>query len=561
LLCLLLGALVGGAIALRTLEPAFITGTGGKWVRPENDYVAYLVAWNYYIVDEWRWPLFDLPAMGYPEGGSVLFNDALPLASLPTKLLYKAAGVRLNPFGWWIFLTYVLQGAMAARMMCAVGVRSVWASAAAAVLAVVNTSFASRMGHTALSSHFLLLWALAMHFESLRRGRARVWEYTLLLAVAILVNSYLFAMVFAFQAATFFALWLRRQLPLRDVGMAVAGMAGVALIGIAAGYGVFLASPSTMKSQGFGLYSWNLVGLLVPPNGLFGYFAGIARDGTHGQYEGESWVGMGAFLVLALSLVLVPRQILPALRRYWVYVATLVAFAVYAASNIVYAGSVLVVHYPLPQLAIDLGNYFRATGRFIWPLAYSLMILPLALVFRTRTAWIAIPVAMLAVYVQLDEGLHGMAWRRVLTTQAYEDLIDTPRVDSWLRQHRVLFQYPSWACGGLGGSKRSWGNRESNRELQVQLAAARAGIPTNSVYTSRMLKHCPTEFTWVRDPQAPPHLEDGVLYLLSPETVAASPALIALARTNACVTLEWGIFCSRMWELIAASTPASAPAK
>ena len=63
----------------------FIAGTGGKWIRPENDYVAYLVAWNYYIVDTWRFPLFDLPAMGYPEGGSVLFNDALPLTAAPDE--------------------------------------------------------------------------------------------------------------------------------------------------------------------------------------------------------------------------------------------------------------------------------------------------------------------------------------------------------------------------------------------------------------------------------------------------------------------------------------------
>ena len=59
------------------------------------------------------------------------------------------------------------------------------------------------------------------------------------------------------------------------------------------------------------------------------------------------------------------------------------ALAAYAASNLVYAGSVLVVKYPLPALALDLGNYFRATGRFIWPLAYSLAILPVALIFRS----------------------------------------------------------------------------------------------------------------------------------------------------------------------------------
>jgi hypothetical protein len=152
----------------------------------------------------------------------------------------------------------------------------------------------------------------------------------------------------------------------------------------------------------------------------------------------------------------------------------------------------------------------------------------------------------------LEEGLPGIAWRRVLTTQASADLIDAPRVDAWLRQHQRMFQYPSWACGGLGGSKRSWGNMESNRELQVQLAAARAGVPTNSVYTSRMLKQCAIEFRWVENPT----LEDGVLYLLSPETASPSPTLTALARSNACVTLDWAIVCSRKWAQMAEANAA-----
>src|SRR5262245_40898448 len=99
------GALVGAALGLAAFAPSFIVGNGDFWVRPTFDYTAYLVAWNYYIRDEWRFPLFDLPDMGYPEGGSVLFNDALPVAALATKVVYTVTGFALNPFGWWIFLT------------------------------------------------------------------------------------------------------------------------------------------------------------------------------------------------------------------------------------------------------------------------------------------------------------------------------------------------------------------------------------------------------------------------------------------------------------------------
>jgi hypothetical protein len=32
-------------------------------------------------------PGFSIPAMGYPEGGSILFNDALPLTALASKAI------------------------------------------------------------------------------------------------------------------------------------------------------------------------------------------------------------------------------------------------------------------------------------------------------------------------------------------------------------------------------------------------------------------------------------------------------------------------------------------
>ena len=172
---------------------------------------------------------------------------------------------------------------MAARLVCAVGVRSVWACTAAAVLAIVNISFGSRLWHTALSSHFVLLWVLALHFESLRRSRAKVIELSVVLALALLINAYLFAMVFAFAVATLVALWLRGQLTRRDALSSVLGAAASVVLGVIAGYGLFLTNPTTMKSHGFGGYSWNLVSLLLPPDGVFGFFAGVSRDATHGQ--------------------------------------------------------------------------------------------------------------------------------------------------------------------------------------------------------------------------------------------------------------------------------------
>src|SRR4029453_2878077 len=83
--------------------------------------------------------------------------------------------------------------------------------------------------------------------------------------------------------------------------------------------------------------------------------------------------------------------------------------------------------------------------------------------------------------------------------------------------------------------------REARRELPLQLMAARAGLPTNSVYTSRQLKDCATEAHWADRPV----LEDGVLYLLKQTTAENLPKPGELAASGNCLDGGWGLVCSR----------------
>src|SRR4030095_3221332 len=120
------------------------------------------------------------------------------------------------------------------------------------------------------------------------------------LALTLLVNAYLFVMIAAFVAVTVISLWSREQLTRRDLARVGIAVGVTFAIGMLAGYGVLLINPATMKAQGFGHYSWNVISLLLPPEGFFGFLANVPRDATHGQYEGEAFIGSGALLVLVL---------------------------------------------------------------------------------------------------------------------------------------------------------------------------------------------------------------------------------------------------------------------
>jgi hypothetical protein len=88
---------------------------------------------------------------------------------------------------------------------------------------------------------------------------------------------------------------------------------------------------------------------------------------------------------------------------------------------------------------------------------------------------------------------------------------------------------------------KGWGNPDAERELQLQLLAARVGLPTNSVYTSRQLKDCTAEARWADQPV----LEDGVLYLLNKTTLSSTPTLAWLATSGSCLDVGWDLVCSR----------------
>jgi hypothetical protein len=347
-------------------------------------------------------------------------------------------------------------------------------------------------------------------------------------------------MVSILQLTTFVTLVRDRVVGRRDWARATLGLLGVVAIAIAEGYGSVFTGNASMRAYGFGHYSWNLATTFVPPEAYWGWPHGVVRDATGGQYEGDAYVGLGTVLVVVACVLMRPARVVAAVRRHWIFCVVLVAYALYAASNRVFVGSYLVADVPLPERLLGLTSFFRASARFIWIPIYALALFSLAALIQWTPRRVAIPVIVLAVVVQLRESTFSMASLRPVLEQPAPRLIAVAQMRGWMQQHRRLFQFPSWFCGRLSPNEE-WGSPEATRELHLQLMAARAGLPTNSVYTSRQLKDCAAEARWADRPV----LEDGVLYLLNKTTAASSPRLAELAASTSCLDVGWGLVCSR----------------
>ena len=81
-----LAGLAGLLYALSLFDLDFVLGKGPYWTQPFGDTITHLIGAMYFIRDEWRFPLFFVPQLGFPEGTNIIFMDSLPLLALGDKM-------------------------------------------------------------------------------------------------------------------------------------------------------------------------------------------------------------------------------------------------------------------------------------------------------------------------------------------------------------------------------------------------------------------------------------------------------------------------------------------
>ena len=346
----------------RILDPTEI-----DWLM-KGDWVPHHFGWHFFRIEPWHWPPGSIHSYYAPLGTSIGLTDSIPLAAYALKPFGRWLPAEFQYLGPWLLLSFTLQGALGARL---VGrwIDSAWVQAAGGAFCVLLPMLLARVGHTALCSHWLLLWALLLATRTLPAG-PRHW--TVLALVAGLVQPYLAAMVLGIAAA---ALVGSSPWPLarraRTLAATIAAMAvGWWLSGL-----FILGGGDTFTEGGLGYFSMNLLAF-VTPLGWSRFLPAVPVAGPGQEGEGFLYLGAGvlALVVLAVSLAVAARRShRPTAPRIWppLVVAAAVVMAIFALSPVVTFGSRVILDLNGPWAA-PLAT-FRSSGRFAWPLAYVLV--------------------------------------------------------------------------------------------------------------------------------------------------------------------------------------------
>jgi hypothetical protein len=441
LIALAFASWIGG---LRLIDPTEI-----DWVM-KLDFQYHFLGWHFFRSEPWHFPPGLIKSYYAPIGTAIGFTDSIPLVAFALKPFSAWLPMPLQYFGIWLLICFALQGVFGV-LLTSLWTRDPRIQAAGGVLFVLVPTLLGRVGHPALASHWLLLWALWMYWrESIKPVG---WGHHVALgALAGLIHPYLVAMVMLVIGALAVRRMLERSSAMGSRVIDAVSPVLAAVLAIAVGWwasGLFSVSGGDeFLSTGLDQFSMNLLGPITP-TGWSSLMPELPLASEFQAFEGFQYLGAG---ILALALVACGTALIrPAIS--WraslpLFAAVLLA-AVFALSPRITFGNQVVIDYMHPALSPL--AVFRATGRFFWPAAYALLAVSVGVVashLKPRAA-LVILLAAIAVqftdlyghYIELRTGTHSEEFH------SSQQPLQSPAWHALMPHYKHLLLYGPLQCG------------------------------------------------------------------------------------------------------------------
>lgn len=444
-----------------------------QWCLTGGDTAMSQIAWRSLQIEPWHMPPGKICNYGAPLGSSIALVDGIPVIAIPAKLCFAWLERPWQYLGVWLLVAHVLQ-AVASWVLLGRILTDRLQRFLGSIMFLLMPAFCLRWGHIALSTHGLLLLALAFYRSASPRRLSRPW--LALVAIASLVHPYLLAMVLVIGAA-----WLMRGvLVTREVRWTWAVVtvvlgAGIALTSWwASGMFVYGLGANELVG-GYGRFSLNLNSLVNPAG--YSRFLKPLTYVNDDQWEGFAYLGLGYLgtWLFALGAVVTGRIKLSALKGHWPLILVMVCCLVFALSNKIALNDRYILTTSIPHVAEPLTRAFRASGRFVWLLVYAgsafaFWVLARAFPRRWISAWLTLALALQVADVS--------GWIAQPAAQTSAQRVSRLRDAAWLQTFATaegMFSYPPFQHS----------TQYDADFTDLALPAIEEGKPTSAVYLTR----------------------------------------------------------------------------
>ena len=394
-------ALSGALFFLYRYGYGVLDPTRTDWLLGRSDPAMNLLAWLFFRKEPWSFPPGRILSYNWPEGTSIALTDALPLFALPLKGLSGILPPDFHYWGWWLLICHVVQAVFAHALISTLSTdRRVQISGA--LLALLMPAWLHRIGHMAISAHWILLAAWWLYRCEGESGglRVRLRRWGLLLSVTAWVHPYLWVMAYGTGLVGWLRSWRLGRIGARSVAVLIVSTVAVSLLlWYLAGASILLGTDA-YREEGLGNYSMNL-NALWNSHGTSRWLPPLQLR-TPGQYEGFNYLGLPMLLLAAMvfTSMFVIRESRQRLLDHREALAFCILATLYSLGPDWTYGDPMVLEALWPGWLREIGDVFRATGRFFWTCQYALLALVVSQTVKLlgvqRAGWVLAVAALLA---------------------------------------------------------------------------------------------------------------------------------------------------------------------
>ncbi len=379
----LMGLAWGACLFLLVYRGHVLGFTSYEWAMRYNDITQHYVGWVAYRNAPWAFPIGLMDNLTAPFSVSAIYTDSIPLFAVFFKLLSPILPDTFQYLGIFGLLCFALMGGFASILLRKF-LSNNWLCVFLSTFFVLSPYMLQRMfAHTALSAQWVIIAAICLWFYMPYKDKKwkNVALWSALLVVTAGIHIYLVPMVFAFLFANVLEIIIRDKKYVWAAGTLVLPVIFAALyVWILGG---FYGGVSSDSQYGLGAFSANLNTFIN--SATMGIFMADLPQGEY-QWEGYGYLGGGILLMIAVMIYRLCTGKLKGmgLDRLRVILMTAVCCVLFAfaVSPVVTLGEIIspepLMHtfeVPVPSFIFNLWSLFRSTGRFVWPVCYSIFLL------------------------------------------------------------------------------------------------------------------------------------------------------------------------------------------
>ncbi len=374
----IMGIALGAVVFLILYPVSTLDVTNDDFIRTgyiEQDLLQHYVGWLFYRDTLMQFPLGFSPYINYPLGSSVSFTDSIPIFAIFFRLFSDILPTTFQYFGPYVLLCFMLQGGAAALLLSLFTKNRVVIALGTALFVFSPVMIERAFRHVALTSHFLIIFALFLYFKNRKEGFRYRWGYVALLALATAVHPYFLPMLFGILFADLVEYCIGERRVFKP--LAFLGVSFFSVLIVAVCIGLFSTPSSVVDQSGFGYFQMNLNSLFNPISRgdvIWSTFLPTHSQGL-GSYEGFNYLGLGVLIALPICAIVFVikngvKDTVSKVMRHGGLAFVLICFTLFALSTTLIANSTILMEIDLPDTIQSLCDTFRASGRMFWPVYY-----------------------------------------------------------------------------------------------------------------------------------------------------------------------------------------------